>query len=381
MIYLDYHATTPVDPAVRDAILPYLGDQFANPSSGHALGKQVRESVESARATVAKMINAEADEITFTSGGTEASNMAIKGAAFAHEAKGKHIVATTVEHWATTEPLKWLERFGFEHTLVPVDGYGRVSAKDIEAALRPDTILVSVMHAQNEVGTLQPIDEIGRIARQRGIWFHVDAAQSVGKIPVDVRAMSADFLSIAGHKFYAPKGVGALFMRAGIEIDPFIHGSTQEHRRRGGTENVAMIVGLGKAAELTIDYLARGHHAEMRDLFLGELTAALGDRVKLNGHPELRLPTVANVSFAGVVGGNLLAELDDVYASTGAACHAGDAQPSAVLTAMGIDRDRAIGAVRFSFGRPTTEAQVREVVQRLALAYERMQSTAIQPTA
>jgi len=376
MIYLDYHATTPVDPAVREAMLPFLGDQFANPSSGHALGRAVREAVEAARASVAELINAQPNEIIFTSGGTEASNMAIKGAAFARQDRGKHVVTTAVEHWATTEPLKWLERFGFETTVVPVDGFGRVAAADIEAALRADTILISVMHAQNEVGTLQPIDEIGRIARQRGIWFHVDAAQSVGKVPVDVQAMGADFLSIAGHKFYGPKGIGALYMRDGVSVEPFIHGSTQEHGRRGGTENVAMAVGLGKAAELARDYLAGGVHSEMRDLFWRELKAALGERVMLNGHPDWRLPTVVNASFAGVVGGNLLAELEDVYASTGAACHHGDAKPSAVLTAMSIERERAIGAVRFSFGRPTTEHEVREVVNRLAKAHERMTTSA-----
>ncbi len=376
MIYLDYHATTPVDSAVRDAMLPFLESQFANPSSGHALGRNVREALEAARASVATLVNAQPSEITFTSGGTEASNMAIKGAAFARQDRGKHVVTTAVEHWATTEPLKWLERFNFETTVVPVDGFGRVAAADIEAALRADTILISVMHAQNEVGTLQPIDEIGRIARQRGIWFHVDAAQSVGKVPVDVHAMGADFLSIAGHKFYGPKGIGALYMRDGVAIEPFIHGSTQEHARRGGTENVAMAVGLGKAAELARDYLAGGVHSEMRDLFWRELKAALGERVMLNGHPELRLPTVVNASFAGVVGGNLLAELEDVYASTGAACHHGDAKPSAVLTAMGIERARAIGAVRFSFGRQTTEGEVREVVKRLAQAYERMAASA-----
>jgi len=374
MIYLDYHATTPVDPAVRDAMLPYLGDQFANPSSGHALGRKVRAALEDARASVAQLIHAQPNEVIFTSGGTEASNMAIKGAAFAKQPQGKHIVTTTVEHWATTEPLKWLTQFGFEHTLVPVDEFGRVSAAGIEAAVRPDTILISVMHAQNEVGTLQPIEEIGRIARQRGIWLHVDAAQSVGKIPVDVQTMGADFLSVAGHKFYGPKGIGALYVRDGVAIEPFIHGSTQEHGRRGGTENVAMAVGLGKAAELARAYLAGGVHSATRDLFWRELQAALGDRVMLNGHPGLRLPTVVNASFAGVVGGNLLAELDEVYASTGAACHAGDAKPSAVLTAMGIDRERAIGAVRFSFGRPTTDEEVRDVVKRLATVYERMSS-------
>ncbi|HPF38251.1 MAG TPA: cysteine desulfurase family protein [Phycisphaerae bacterium] len=365
MIYLDYHATTPTDPNVTEAMLPYLREQFGNPTSGHAKGRPVREAVENARASVARLINAEASEISFTSGGTEASNWAIKGAAFAANRKGDHVVTMSIEHPATLEPLAWLERFGMSHTIVDVDEYGRVDPAAIRAAIQDNTFLISLMHAQNEVGTIQPIEEIGAIARERGVLFHIDAAQSLGKIPVDVKALNADLLSIAGHKLYAPKGIGALYIRKGVEIDKFVHGAGQEQGRRAGTENVAMAVGLGKAAELSVAYLNDGDHSGLRDYFWGQLQHTLGDKVVLNGHPTVRLPSTLNVSFPGHVGGSLLERLEGVCASTGAACHAGDAKPSRVLTAMGLDRERAIGAIRFSVGRPTTRQEIDRVVEML----------------
>ncbi|MCB9853996.1 MAG: cysteine desulfurase [Phycisphaerales bacterium] len=368
MIYLDYNATTPTDPAVTNAMLPFLRGQYGNPNSSHAMGRPVREAIESARTSVARLINAKPDEISFTSGGTEASNWAIKGAAFADRRRGDHMITISVEHPATLGPMQWLEKFGISHTIVGVDQHGRVDPAQIETAVQDNTILISLMHAQNEVGTLEPVAEVGAIARSRGILFHVDAAQSLGKVPVDVEAMNADLLSIAGHKLYAPKGIGALYIRSGVEIDKFIHGAGQEHGRRGGTENAAMSVGLGKAAELAIEYLSKGSHSELRDYFWQQMQATLGNRVVLNGHPTERLPSTLNVSFPGHVGGNLLAKLDGVCASTGAACHSGDAKPSRVLTAMGIDRERAIGAIRFSVGRPTTREEIDAVVKMLTQA-------------
>lgn len=365
MIYLDYNATTPIDPAVAEAMLPYIREHFGNPSSGHSIGQTARRAVEAGRASLAALIGAVPEEIIFTGSGTEAGNMAIKGVARLREPAGKHFVTTVVEHPATLNPMTWLENFGFARTEVCVDATGLVDPDDIRKAIRPDTILISVMHAQNEVGTIEPIAEIGLIAREAGILFHVDAAQTVGKIPVSVDEMNADFLSIAGHKLYAPKGIGALYIRKGLDIEPLVHGGSQESGRRAGTENVVMIAGLGKAAELAADYLRETGHADLRDFFWQKLSEAFGDRVLLNGHPTQRLSGTLNVSFSGQVGGEILARLDGVCASTGAACHAGDARPSAVLLAMGHDRRRAVGTIRFSLGRPTTRGEIDAVVQML----------------
>lgn len=370
MIYLDYNATTPVDPAVAEAMRPFLGDEYGNPNSGHAYGKRSRAAMENARAQVAALIGASPEEIIFTSGGTEASNMAIKGVSQLRESKGKHFVTTAVEHPATLNPMKWLSKWGYTHTEVAADEHGRVSPEAIRAAIRPDTILISIMHAQNEVGTLLPIAEIGRIARERGVLFHVDAAQSLGKVPVNVDEMNADFLSIAGHKFYGPKGIGALYVRRGLQLEPLIHGAGQESGRRAGTENLMMAVGMGKAAEISIDYLKKPGHHRLRDYFRGKLSAAFGPRVVFNGHPTECIPSTVSVSFPGHVGGEILAKLDNVYASTGAACHAGDAKPSRVLTAMGYSRERAVGTIRFSVGRPTTETEIDRVIQMLQRALQ-----------
>ncbi len=386
MIYLDYNATTPIDPQVAAAMLPFIHEEFGNPSSGHAIGQIARRALDAARASVARLIGAKPGEIVFTSGGTEASNFAIKRTAWLRQQKGRHFVSSVVEHPATLEPLRWLEKLGHEYTLVGVDGDGIIDPDEVRRAIRPDTVLVSIMHAQNEVGTIEPIEEIGRIAKERGVLFHVDAAQSIGKIPVDVSAMQADFVSIAAHKFYGPKGVGALYIREGIELEPFIHGAPQEGGRRGGTENVIMAVGMGKAAELAAGHVGNRHAGantaapvpaaeseclgdpgliELRDLFWSLLSDRLGDRVVLNGHPTRRLPSTINVSFPGHIGGELLAKLDGVCASTGAACHSGDTKPSAVLTAMGVSRERAVGTIRFSVGRPTTREEVVQVAGRI----------------
>lgn len=368
MIYLDYNATTPVDPAVAKAMLPFLHEAYGNPSSGHALGRAAREALEAARASVAALIGAAAEEIVFTSGGTESSNTVIQGVARRRGSTGRHFVTTAVEHPATLNPMRWLESAGFTRTEVPVDGTGRVDPDAIRRAIRPETILISVMHSQNEVGTLEPIGEIGRIAREREILFHVDAAQSIGKVPVRVEAMGADLVSIAGHKFYAPKGIGALYVRGGVEIEPLIHGAAQESGRRGGTENVAMAVGLGKAAELSAEHLRDGVDTRLRDGFWQRLSETFGDRVRLNGHPTLRLPSTVSVSFPGHVGGDILGRLTDVCASTGAACHSGEATPSRVLLAMGLSRQRAVGTIRFSLGRPTRQAEIDRVIEMLRRA-------------
>ena len=367
-IYLDYNATTPIDPQVAEAMRPFVETQFGNPSSSHSIGRTAKEAAAVAREQVARLINADAQEVIFTSGGTEASNMAIKGIAERLGSKGRHLVTTAVEHPATIEPMRWLEKRGFSFTMVGVDSTGQVDPSDIRNAIRPDTILVSVMHAQNEVGTLEPIEEIGAVTRAAGVLFHVDAAQSAGKVPVDVRAMRADLVSIAGHKMYAPKGIGALFVRSGVEVEPLIHGASQESGRRAGTENVIMAVGLGKAAELAASHLGDPTIGRLRDRLWKGLSEALGDRIALNGHETQRLPGTLNVSLPGHVGGNVLAKIPELCASTGAACHAGDAKPSAVLTAMGIPRERAIGAVRFSVGRPTTERDIKRAVELLIAA-------------
>lgn len=369
MIYLDYNATTPVDPEVFGAMRPYLAAKFGNPSSGHALGREAAAAMSAARTSLARLIGSRAEEVLFTGGGTEASNLAIKGLAWARSTSSGHLITTAVEHPATMEPIRFLQQRGCSCTVVGVDSTGLVDPDDVRRALRKDTFLISVMHAQNEVGTIEPIEELGRIAREAGVYFHVDAAQSVGKIPVNVQAMNADLVSIAGHKMYAPKGIGALYIRQGVALEPLIHGASQEGGRRGGTENVSMAVGLGKAAELAAAHLTDPCIRDLRDHFWAGLSGMLGDRVTLNGHPTLRLPGTLHVSFIGRVGGEVLAKLGEIHASTGAACHAGDAKPSAVLMAMGLSRDRATGAVRFSIGRPTTRA---EIDRTLALLGQKM---------
>lgn len=365
MIYLDYNATTPIDPAVADAMRPFIDEQFGNPSSGHPIGKTARDALERARASLALLIGARPEEIVFTSGGTEASNTAIQGVARRHGDKRRFFVTTAVEHPATIQPMRALEAWGFERTEVPVDGHAMVDPDAVRRAIRPGTVLISVMHAQNEVGTIEPVEQIGRIAREAGVLFHVDAAQSVGKVPVDVNAIGADLMSIAGHKMYAPKGIGALYIRQGAALDPLIHGAPQEGGRRAGTENVIMAVGLGKAAELVAQPRHDQHVGELRDAFWRRLAEAFGDRVKLNGHPTQRLPGTLNVSFPGRVGGEILGQLSGVCASTGAACHSGQSKPSAVLLAMGLDVERAVGTIRFSVGRPTCRDEIEQVVEML----------------
>ena len=401
-IYLDYNATTPIDPNVVDAMLPYLRNDFGNPSSTHAFGRAARQAVAIARAQIAALLGARPNEIVFTGGGSEASNLAIKGVIFPllfgasdqamcfrngsgfglwerfrsllrRPAKDVHVITSTVEHPATLRPCSFLQRLGCRVTTAPVDRYGVVNLRAVERALQEPTALVTIMHANNEVGTLQPIREIACMAHERGALMHTDAAQSLGKIPVNVAELGADLLTIAGHKLYAPKGVGALYVREGIGLEPLIHGAGHEAGRRAGTENVPYIVGLGTACQLANEILptATARLRGLRDRLWRQLAKALGDRVVLNGHPEVRLPNTLNVNFAGWDGAELLAALPEIAASTGSACHEGQVRLSPVLEAMGIPADLGRGAVRFSVGKFTTEAEVDRATELIVAATAR----------
>ncbi|UWU18025.1 cysteine desulfurase (plasmid) [Rhizobium sullae] len=364
-IYLDYNASTPIDPTVAAAMRPFLDEAFGNPSSGHWASMPAKAALDHARGQVATLLGAAADEIVFTSGGSEANNLAIKGTFFALRHKGEHIITTAIEHPAVLAPCRFLERLGATVTYLPVDRTGRVDPEGVRRAITPHTILISVMHANNEVGTIQPIEEIGAIAREHGIRFHTDAAQSVGKIPTMVDALSVDLLTIAGHKLYAPKGVGALYVRRGVELEPLIHGASHEQGRRAGTESALLAVGLGAACALAQDLAPMERIRAPRDRFWRTLQDHVGDRVVLNGHVEHRLPNTLNVSFVGMVGADVLAGLDGVAASTGSACHSGRVELSPVLAAMGVPERIGMGAVRFSLGRATTEAEIDAVIDRL----------------
>ena len=353
-IYLDYNATTPIDPAVIEAIRPYLEEYFGNPSSVHTFGAISKNAVEKARKQVAALLNARSDEIVFTSGGTESNNFAIKGAAFARRKQGNHIITTAIEHPAVTEVCHFLEREGFRVTWLGVDSYGMVDPAEVEKAILPETILISIMHANNETGTIQPVEVIGRIARARGILFHTDAAQSVGKIPVDVENMKVDLLSVAGHKLYAPKGIGALYIRRGVQLEKLIHGADHEANQRAGTENVMEIVGLGKASEIA---LADARLKELRDLLQTGIQQEIPS-ARLNGHPELRLPNTLSLGFPGIEAPLLLDAMKGIAASAGAACHADQVDISAVLSAMHVPYEYALGTVRFSVGRMTTREEI-----------------------
>ncbi|HZY90081.1 MAG TPA: cysteine desulfurase family protein [Gemmataceae bacterium] len=376
-IYLDYNATTPLDPAVVEAMLPYLREHFGNPSSAHAYGQAAHDAVERARGQVAELLGAQPDEVVFTGGGTEASNQAIKGSVFAklhgffgRWARGAHVVLSAVEHPATAQPCEFLKRLGCKVTVVPVDGKGLVDPDAVGRALERGTTLVSVMHSNNEVGTLQPIKEIAALTRARGVLLHTDAAQSLGKVPVDVNDLGVDLLTVAGHKLYAPKGVGVLYVRRGVRLEPLIHGAGHEGGRRAGTENVPYLVGLGAACAVARRGLpeATARLRQLRDRLWERLRAGLGERVALNGHPERRLPNTLNANFVGHVGAELLAKVPEVAASTGSACHEGRVTQSPVLCAMGVPPDVGRGALRLTVGRFTTEEQVDRAAEALVRA-------------
>ena len=361
-IYLDYNATTPIDPLVREAMLPYLGEHFGNPSSSYVYGRHAKEAVEHARNQVAALIGATPEDIVFTSGGSESDNHAIIGAALANAHRGKHVITLRIEHPAVINTCRYLEeRLGFRVTYLPVDRYGLISPEEVRRAITRETILVTVMHANNEVGTVEPIEEIGEITKEREILFHTDAAQSCGKIEVDISRLKVDLLTLAGHKLYAPKGIGVLYIRSGTPVDSLIHGASQERGRRAGTENVPYMVGLGVACELARQALS-GYGTKVKDLrdrLYARIVDGLGkERVHLNGHPEQRLPNTLNISIQGIVGEELLSRIPELAASTGAACHAGSTEPSRVLVEMGLSREQALGALRLSLGRWTTEAEI-----------------------
>lgn len=364
-IYLDYNASTPIDPAVAAIMRPFLEENYGNPSSGHWASVPAEAALEGARRQVAELLGCAADEVVFTSGGSEANNLALKGLFFARRDRPSHIVTSQIEHPAIVAPCRFLERLGATVTYVPVDGSGLVDPDDIRKAITKDTFLISIMHANNEVGTVQPIAEIAKIARAHEIPLHTDAAQSVGKIPTKVQELGVDLLSGAGHKVYAPKGIGALYIRRGIAIEPLIHGAGHERGRRAGTESALQAAGLGKACELGQSWIGMPAAQRLRDLFWDRLRGAFGNRVALNGHPALRLPNTLNVSFVGHVGAEILARTPDVAASTGSACHSGQITLSPVLAAMGIAPEVGMGAIRFSLGRGTTQDEVEEVVDQL----------------
>jgi cysteine desulfurase len=370
-IYLDYNATTPIAPEVAEAMEPFLRAEFGNPSSDHRYGRAARQAVEAAREEVAALIGAKPAEIVFTGCATEANNLAILGVGRALRQAKRHVVTSAIEHPAVLQPCQRLREEGWEVTVVPVDGDGRVAADAVFAALREDTALVSIMQANNEVGTVQDIERIAQHVHARGALLHTDAAQAAGKLPIDVDALGVDLLTLAGHKFYAPKGVGALYVRAGTPILPVLAGADHERGLRPGTENVAGIVGLGEAARLAREQGDAGarHLRRQRDL-LHRLLAEQVPGLALNGHPEQRLPNTLNVSFPGVSGRALLHAVEaEVAASLGSACHSESEAVSGVLAAMGLDSRRAMGAVRLSVGRYTTEAQVRHAAEALGVAW------------
>ena len=375
--YLDSNATTPVDPRVREAMIPYFSERFANPSAFYRFAQEVRGEVEAARERVARLINADPEEIIFTSGGTEADNTAIKGVAFALRDKGRHIITSAIEHHAVLNACQYLEKFGFEITVLPADSYGIIDLAALKRAVREDTILITIMHANNETGTIEPIEEIARIAQRHGIYFHTDAIQTVGKLVMDVKAMGIDLLSLSGHKMYGPKGIGALYARKGVRIDPLVHGGHHERNRRAGTENVPGIVGLGMAAEL-----ARAELSEngKRILVLRDrLEQGILERIPeviVNGHPEKRLFNTLNCCFKGIEGEGILIGLDfeGVCASSGSACTSGSLDPSHVLLALGLPHEVAHGSLRLSFNKFNTEEDVDKVIEVLPKIVERLRA-------
>ncbi len=365
MIYLDYNATTPIDKQVADAMIPYLYGNFGNPSSTHELGVTAKKAVEYASGQVASLLGCSPEEIIFTSGGSESNNTVLKGVAHTFKNKGDHIITSKIEHPAIINPCKYLEKLGFKISYVPVDKYGMVNPLDIEDLITNQTILVTIMHSNNETGTIQPIKDISKICKKQNILFHTDASQSIGKVPVDVNSLGIDFLTVAGHKLYAPKGIGALYIKNGIDIEPLIHGAGHESGRRAGTENIILAVALGKECEISMQALKNTELKKLTDDFYLRLQENFGDKIHLNGHPQKRLPNTLNISFIGYNGHEILSSLNDVAASTGSACHSGLTSISPVLSAMGVSDEIGRGAVRFSLGRHTTKDEIKIVVEKL----------------
>jgi len=375
IVYLDHAATTPVKPEVVEAMLPYFSEKYGNPSTIYSLGRESKKAIENAREAVAKAIGAQPKEIFFTGSGTEADNWAIKGVAYANRKKGKHIITTAIEHHAVLHTCQYLESDGFEVTYLPVDSDGLVDPEQVKAAIRPDTILISIMFANNEIGTIQPIAEIGRIARERGVLFHTDAVQAVGSVPINVTEMNIDLLSMSSHKFYGPKGVGALYIKQGVKITSFIHGGAQERNRRASTENVPAIVGMGKAIEIAVDNMEQNNKKliALRDRTIREIEQKVS-YVRLNGHREKRLPGNVNFSFEFIEGESLLLMLDmkGICASSGSACTSGSLDPSHVLLAIGLEHEIAHGSLRITFGNENTDADVDYLMEALPSIVHRL---------
>jgi len=376
-VYLDHNATTPTHPEVVKAILPYFKEVFGNASSVHQFGQQARKAIDEAREKIANFIGASPKEIVFTSGGTEANNFALKGVVYANERKGKHIITSSMEHHAVLNPCKYLEKKGFKVTYLPVDKYGLVDPEEVRRAITKETILISIIHANNEVGTIEPVAEIGKIAKEIGIYFHTDAVQTVGKIPVNVNELNIDLLSLSGHKIYGPKGIGVLYIRKGTRIQPLIQGGHHELNRRAGTENVPAIVGLGKAIEIA---KATMEKESMRLTNLrNKLCSGIGEKidyVRLNGHPGKRLPNTLNMSFEFVEGESMILNLDlkGIAVSTGSACTSGSLEPSHVLKAMRVDPAVAQGSIRFSLGKDNTEEDIDYVLEVLPEIVSRLRA-------
>ncbi|WP_116047073.1 cysteine desulfurase family protein [Amycolatopsis palatopharyngis] len=370
-VYLDYNATTPVDPRVAEAFLPHLTEHFGNPSSSHRYGRTAKAAVTAARASVGGLLGAAPAEVVFTGGGSDSDTLAIRGAVLAGGSWGKHVITQATEHPAVLAVCASLQRLhGTRITYLPVDHHGLVDPADLESALTKDTVLVSIMHANNETGAVQPIRELADRAHRVGALLHTDASQSAGKLPVSVADLGADMLTITGHKMYAPKGVGALYVRNGLDLEPSTYGGGQEGGLRGGTENVAMAVALGRAAELVADLPASEPRRvqRLRDLLHDQLTRLLPGRVHLNGHPDRRLPNTLNISIDNTIGPELLAATPAIAASTGSACHDGTTEPSPVLTAMGLSNDRTLAALRLTIGRWSTDTEITAAAQAIANA-------------
>jgi cysteine desulfurase len=374
---MDYAATTYVKQEVMEEMMPYFTEKYGNPSSVHSFGREARKAVDLARERTAKALNASTDEIYFTGGGSESDNWAIKGAALANKQKGNHIITSSIEHHAVLYTCQYLEKMGFEVTCLPVDQYGLVNPEDVKKAITDKTILISIMFANNEIGTIQPVKEIGRIAREHGVYFHTDAVQAVGHVPIDVKDMNIDLLSLSAHKFYGPKGVGALYVRKGVRIHPYLHGGAQERNRRAGTENLPGIVGLGKAIELAYENLEESNSklAAMRDRLIAGIMEKI-DHVRLNGHPVKRLPGNANLSFEFIEGEALLLSLDmkGIAASSGSACTSGSLDPSHVLLAIGLTHEIAHGSLRLTLGDDNTDEDVDYVLEVLPGIVERLRN-------
>lgn len=376
-IYLDNAATTPVDPEVYKSMKPYFSKEYGNPSTIYRLGRHNHAAIEEAREKVSSFIGADPKEIVFTSCGTESDNFALKGVAFANKEKGNHIITTAIEHHAVLEPCHFLEKQGFEVTYIPVDKNGMVDPKEVEKAIKPQTILISVMHANNEIGTIQPVAEIGEIAKKNKIYMHTDAVQTVGHIPVNVDDLNVDLLALSAHKFYGPKGVGALYIRRGTKMVSLLQGGDQERRRRAGTENVAGIIGLAKALEISIEEIEQTSRrvTVLRDKLIKGLMENV-EYTRLNGHPTKRLPNNVNIGFEFIEGESILLNFDQlgIYASTGSACSSATLEPSHVLLAIGRPHELAHGSIRMTLGKYTTEEDIDTVIKELPPIVEKLRA-------